>query len=398
LAETIYLDNNATTPIDPRVLEAMLPYFQERFGNASSKNHVKGWEAESAVEDAREKVASILNANPKEIIWTSGATESANIAILGAARVNEKKGKHLITQTTEHKAALEPCRYLEQNGWEVTYLPVDSHGRISAEQVAEAIRADTALVSIMFANNEIGTVQPISEIGQVCKERGILLHTDATQAIGKVPVDVEEMGIDLLSCSAHKFYGPKGVGALYLRRRRPRVRCMPIIHGSGQERGLRSGTLNVPGIVGMGRAAEIAEKELDNEPRRQEQLRDRLWQGLSESLEDLHHHGDPVHGLPNTLSVSFAYVEGQSLMMAMDPIAVSSGAACDSNSDTSSHVLKALGVPEELARGSIRFSLGRFTTSEHIERTIAKVIDTVRHQRSISPLYELNQEGLARNS
>ncbi len=398
MADLIYLDNNSTTPVDPRVLEAMLPYLGEKFGNAASSTHIKGREADKAVEDAREKVASIINAGAKEIIWTSGATESANLAIMGVAWANVGKGKHLITQVTEHKAVLGPCGYLERNGWEVTYLPVNSHGRVGIEQVADAIRQDTVLVSIMFANNEIGTVQPIAEIGQLCKERGVLLHTDATQTVGKIPVDVEAMDIDLLSCSAHKFYGSKGIGALYIGRKRPRVRCEPVIHGSGHERGLRSGTLNVPGIVGMGKAAEIAEKEITREPARQEHLRNRLWQGLVGELEDIYRHGDPRHCLPNTLSVSFAYVEGRSLITGIDPVAVSSGSACNSKSAGPSHVLQALGIPHELAQSSIRFSLGRFTTGEEIERTITKVVETVRYQRSISPLYELNREGTRPNS
>jgi cysteine desulfurase len=390
----IYLDYNATTPVDPRVLEAMLPYLREKFGNAASRNHRFGWEAEAAVEKARAQVAAVLNAGPKEIVWTSGATESNNIAVKGAARMYRDKGRHIITQATEHKAVLDPCKYLEQEGFRVTYLPVSKTGRIDLDQLRDAMADDTILVSIMYANNEIGTIQPIAEIGKICKERGVLFHTDATQAFGKTPLDVEAMGIDLLSCSAHKIYGPKGVGALYVRRKNPRVRCEPVLHGGGHERGMRSGTLNTPGIVGLGAAAEIAHAEMADEGPRMAGLRDRLWNGLAEKLDEIYRNGDPEHCLPGTLNVSFAYVEGESLMMGFDNIAVSSGSACTSASLEPSYVLRALGVGEELAHSSIRFSLGRFTTAAEIEQAIDQVTSTVSRLREMSPLYEMAKEGI----
>ncbi len=391
---SIYLDNNATTPVDPRVLEAMLPYYREHFGNAASRSHAFGWTAEKAVENAREQVAAVLNASPKEIVWTSGATESDNIAVKGTARMYQDKGRHLITQVTEHKAVIDPSKYLEQQGWKVTFLPVDKKGRISLDQLSDAITDETVLISIMFANNEIGTIQPIRDIGALCKEKGIIFHTDATQAFGKVPIDVEEMGIDLLSLSGHKLHGPKGVGALYVRRKRPRVRCEAVIHGGGHERGMRSGTLNVPGIVGLGTAAEIAAKEMNAEAKRLTALRNRLWEGLSGRLDEIFLNGDTDTGLPNTLNVSFAYVEGESLMMGFDNIAVSSGSACTSASLEPSYVLKSLGVGDDLAHSSIRFSLGRFNTADEIEQTVTQVTDTVRRLRDMSPLYELAQEGV----
>jgi cysteine desulfurase len=391
---SIYLDYNATTPVDPRVLEAMLPYLRERFGNAASRNHRFGWEAEEAVEAARGQVAGLINATAKEIVFTSGATESNNIAVKGAARMYRDKGRHIITQATEHKAVLDPCSYLEQEGFRVTILPVDKRGRIDLEQLQAAMADDTILVSIMFANNEIGTIQPIAEIGRLCKQRGILFHTDATQAFGKVPIDVEAMGIDLLSCSGHKMYGPKGVGALYARRRNPRVRCEPVLHGGGHERGMRSGTLNTPGIVGLGMAAEIAGREMTAEATRVGGLRDRLWKSFQHKLDEIHCNGDPEHYLPNTLNVSFAYVEGESLMMGFDNVAVSSGSACTSASLEPSYVLKALGVGDELAHSSIRFSLGRFTTTDEIDQAAEQVISTVLRLREMSPLYEMAKEGI----
>ena len=390
----IYLDNNATTPLDPRVLDAMLPYLRENFGNAASRNHSFGQEAKAAVEKAREQVASLIAADPTEIIWTSGATESNNIAVKGVARTYRDKGRHIITQATEHKAILDPCAYLEREGFRVTLLPVDNTGRIRLDPLAEAVCDDTILVSIMFANNEIGTIQPIREIGAFCKERGILFHTDATQAFGKLPIDVEAMGIDLLSCSGHKIYGPKGVGALYVRSKGPRVRCEPVFHGGGHERGMRSGTLNVPGIVGLAGAAEIAQQEMHPEAERQIRLRDRLWAGFNEKLDNLYWNGHPEHSLPNTLNVSFAFVEGESLMMGCKNIAVSSGSACTSASLEPSHVLEALGVGEELSHSSIRFSLGRFTTAEEIEQTITQVTETAIRLREMSPLYEMAQKGI----
>jgi len=390
----VYLDNNATTPIDPRVLEAMLPYFKEHFGNAASRNHQYGWIAEEAVDKARAQVAKLINASPKEIIWTSGATEGDNEAIIGAARMYADKGKHIITNKVEHKAVIDPCKYLETQGFEVTWLDPDKTGRVGLDQVREAMREDTILVSIMFANNELGTINPIAELGALCKERGVVFHTDAVQAFGKVPIDVEAMGIDLLCVSGHKIYGPKGVGALYVRRKRPRVRIQPIIHGGGHERGMRSGTLNVPGIVGLGAAAEIAGNEMPEETKRVAALRDRLWAGLSEHLTDIFLNGHPEHHLPNTLNVSFLYVEGESMMMGMSDIAVSSGSACTSASLEPSYVLKGIGLGDDLAHSSIRFSLGRFTTEEDVDYTIDEVVTAVNHLRDMSPLYEMAQQGI----
>jgi len=390
----IYLDNNATTPVDPRVLDAMLPYFKEHFGNAASRNHDFGWAAEEAVERAREQVAGVIGADAKEIVWTSGATESNNIAIKGVAAMYREKGNHIITQVTEHKATIDPCKYLEQQGVQVTFLPVDKHGRVSAEQVREAMTDKTILVSIMHGNNEIGTIQPIREIGALCKERGVLFHTDACQTFGKVPIDVEAMGIDLLSCSGHKIYGPKGVGALYVRRRKPRVRCEPVLHGGGHERGMRSGTLNVPGIVGMGAAAELCRQLMPEESKSVAALRDRLRDGLFGQLDEIFLNGHPTERTPNNLNVSFLYVEGESLMMGFSDIAVSSGSACTSASLEPSYVLKALGVGDDLAHSSIRFSLGRFTTAAEIDYTIERVVTAVKRLREMSPLYEMAQEGI----
>jgi len=390
----IYLDNNATTPVDPRVLDAMLPYLKGAFGNAASRSHAFGWHAEEAVANARQQLASLINASPKEIVWTSGATESNNIAVKGLAQMQADKGKHIITQVTEHKAVIDPCKYLEQHGWRITFLPVDKTGRINLDELKDAICDDTVLISVMYANNEIGTTQPITEIGAICKEKGIIFHTDATQAFGKLPIDVEAMGVDLLSCSGHKLYGPKGVGALYVRRRGPRVRCEPVLHGGGHERGMRSGTLNVPGIVGMGQAAEIAHAEMDGERARLAKLRDRLWEGISGNLNEVVLNGNREHRLPNTLNVSFAYVEGESLMMGFKDIAVSSGSACSSASLEPSYVLKSLGVGESLAHSSIRFSLGRFNTADEIEHAIQRVVETVTKLRDMSPLYEMAQEGV----
>jgi cysteine desulfurase len=372
----------------------MLPYLREKFGNAASRNHAYGWEAEKAVEKAREQVAEVIGAGAKEIVWTSGATESNNIAIKGAARMYRDKGQHIITQATEHKAVLDPCKYLEQEGYRVTVLPVAKTGTVDLNQLAEAMTGDTILVSIMYANNEVGTVQPVAEIGKLCKQRGVLFHTDATQAFGKLPINVEEMGIDLLSLSAHKIYGPKGVGALYVRRKNPRVRCEPVLHGGGHERGMRSGTLNTPGIVALGEAAELARASMASEGKRIADLRDRLWSGLSRELDEIARNGDPEHTLPGTLNVSFAYVEGESLMMGFSNLAVSSGSACTSASLEPSYVLKALGIGDELAHSSIRFSLGRFTTSDEIDEAVASVTATVKRLREMSPLYEMAKEGI----
>ncbi|MHC4064467.1 MAG: IscS subfamily cysteine desulfurase [Planctomycetota bacterium] len=390
----VYLDNAATTPIDPRVLDAMLPFFRENFGNAASRSHRFGWIAEEAVDEARRQVAELIGAGPKEVIWTSGATESDNIAVKGVARMYQDQGRHIITQGTEHKAVGDPCHYLEQNGYRVTYLEVDGGGRIDLDELQAAICDDTILVSIMFANNEIGTIQPIAEIGRICKDKGVVFHTDAVQAFGKVAIDVEEMGIDLMSISGHKIYGPKGVGALYVRRKRPRVRCEAVLHGGGHERGMRSGTLNVPGIVGLGAAADIARREMSEESIRLAELRDRLWEGLDSQLDHIVRNGDREHCLPNILNVSFNYVEGESLMMAFNTIAVSSGSACTSASLEPSYVLKALGVGDELAHSSIRFSLGRFTTQRDVDYAVGEVVSAVTRLRAMSPLYEMAQEGI----
>lgn len=390
----VYLDNNATTPMDPAVFEAMRPFFCEKFGNAASRSHAFGWEAEEGVEQARQQVAEVINADPKEIIFTSGATESNNIAIKGVAAMYGDKGRHVISQVTEHKAVIDPCKYLEQHGFRVTFLPVDKQGFIDVQRLAEAIKDDTVLVSLMHGNNEIGTLQPIAEVGRLCKERGVLFHTDASQTFGKVPIDVEAMGIDLLSCSGHKIYGPKGVGALYVRRKRPRVRCEPVLHGGGHERGMRSGTLNVPGIVGLGKAAELCRLHLDTEPARIAGLRDRLHEGITSQLDQVTLNGHPTRRTPTNLNLSFAYVEGESLMMGFSEIAVSSGSACTSASLEPSYVLKALGVGDELAHSSIRFSLGRFTTAEEIDYTIERVVTAVQKLRQMSPLYEMALEGV----
>jgi len=390
----VYLDNNATTRVDPLVLEAMLPYFCEKFGNAASRSHSFGWEAEEAVKTGRQQVAELIGAELDDIVFTSGATEGNNIAIKGVAAMYADKGRHIITQATEHKAVIDPGKYLEQHGYRVTFLPVDHYGRIDLQQLADAIKDDTILVSVMHGNNEIGTLQPIAEIGKLCKARGVLFHTDCCQTFGKVPINVQEMGIDLLTCSAHKIHGPKGIGALYVRRKRPRVRCEPVLHGGGHERGMRSGTLNVPGIVGLGRAAELCRLHMDTEPVRLAGLRDRLWRGLSSQLDHLTLNGHPTERTPSNLNASFAYVEGESLMMGISEIAVSSGSACTSASLEPSYVLKALGVGDDLAHSSIRFSVGRFNTEQEIDYTIDRVVAAVRKLRAMSPLYEMAQEGI----
>lgn len=390
----VYMDYHATTPVDPDVLKVMLPYFTEEFGNAASRSHAYGWAAEAAVEKARGEIAALVGADPKEIIFTSGATESDNIAVLGTAEMYGEKGKHIVTTKIEHKAVLDPCKYLEKKGFEVTYLDVDSTGRISMEQLAAAIRKDTILVSVIFANNEIGTIQDIEAIGRLCKEKGVIFHTDAVQAIGKVRVDVQQMGIDLMSLSAHKMYGPKGVGALYVRRRNPRVRVAPVIHGGGHERGIRSGTLNVPGIVGFGASAAKAAQVWEEESGRLHKLRDRMWDGFRKELDEIYLNGHPVHRLPNNLNISFAFVEGESMMMAIKNVAVSSGSACTSASLEPSYVLRALGVGEELAHTSIRFGLGRFTTEAETDFVMDEVIRAVRRLRDLSPLYEMHKEGI----
>jgi cysteine desulfurase len=390
----IYLDNHATTPMDPQVLQAMLPYFTDIFGNAASRNHEYGWTAEAAVEKARKQIARLIGAHEKEILFTSGATESDNLALLGVAEMYAEKGNHIITTPIEHKAILDTCQYLERRGFEITYLPVDSYGRVSPESVRAAITPKTLLVSIMAANNEIGTLNPLAEIGKICKEKGVLFHSDAVQAMGKTRVDVNEMGLDLMSLTAHKMYGPKGVGALYVRRKAPRVRLAPMIHGGGHERGMRSGTLNVPGIVGFGKAAELAQHHLESECARLLRLREKLWSGIQAGLDEVYLNGHPTERLVNNLNVSFAFVEGESLMMGMKELAVSSGSACTSASLEPSYVLKHIGVGEDLAHTSIRFGLGRFTTEEEIDYAIDKVVSTVRRLRDLSPLYEMAKEGI----
>ncbi len=390
----VYLDYHATAPVDPEVLQAMMPYFTEVFGNAASRNHEYGWTAEAAVERARQQVAKLIGATEKEIIFTSGATESNNLAIQGVAEMYKEKGNHIITSPIEHKAVLDTCHALEKKGFEITYLPVDHYGRVTAEVVRNAITPKTILVSVMAANNEIGTINPLREIGKVCKEKGVLFHTDAVQAIGKTPINVEEMGIDLLSMTAHKVYGPKGVAALYVRRKNPRVRLAAIVHGGGHERGMRSGTLNVPGIVGFGKAIEVAGRSMVEEGARIQMLRDLLWEKIQTELDEVYLNGHPTERLPGNLNVSFAYVEGESLMMGMKELAVSSGSACTSASLEPSYVLKNIGVGEDLAHTSIRFGLGRFTTQEEIEFAAKKVISTVKKLRDLSPLYEMAKEGI----
>jgi len=394
----IYLDNNATTRTDPRVVEAMLPFFTEDYGNAASRNHAFGWKAEEAVENAREQIAALIGCGPKEVIFTSGATESNNLAIKGVAAMYKSKGNHIVTVATEHKAVLDPCKRLERDGYTVTYLDVDRDGRVSAQQVAEALTDKTILVSIMGVNNEIGTVQPLAEIGKVCKAKGVLFHSDCVQAVGKVPVDVEAMGIDLLSLSGHKIYGPKGIGALYVRRKNPRVRLDPIIDGGGHERGMRSGTLPVPLIVGLGVACELCRKELTTEAERLTRLREKLREGIMSRLEEVYLNGHPTERQPGNLNLSFAFVEGEGLMMGMKEIAVSSGSACTSASLEPSYVLKALGVGDELAHSSIRFGLGRFTTEEDVAFTIDLVVKAVNHLRAMSPLYEMHKAGIDLNT
>lgn len=390
----IYMDNHATTPLDPRVLEAMMPYLTGKFGNAASRNHSFGWEAEQAVEAAREQIAKLIGATAKEIIFTSGATESDNLAIKGVAEMYRERGNHIITQVTEHKAVLDTCKRLEKNGYRVTYLPVKADGLIDLEDLKKAIDDKTILVTIMAANNEIGVIQPIPEIGKLCRERGVLFHTDAVQAIGKVPVDVNAMNIDVLSISAHKLYGPKGVGALYVRRRNPRVQIAAQIDGGGHERGMRSGTLNVPGIVGLGKACEIAGAEMETETARLLAMRDSLKAKLESNLDYIHVNGSMEHRLPGNLNMSFVYVEGESLLMGINDIAVSSGSACTSATLEPSYVLKALGLGDDVAHSSIRFGLGRFNTQAEVDYVADKLIDVVKKLRELSPLYEMVKEGI----
>jgi cysteine desulfurase len=382
----IYLDNNSTTRGDPRVVQAMLPYFTDHYGNAASRTHRFGWKAEEAVEYAREQVAALLGASAREIVFTSGATESNNLALKGAAAMLRSRGEHIVTVQTEHKAVLDPCRHLEREGFRVTYLPVDRFGRVTAAQVADAITGRTVLVSVMAANNEIGTLQPIQAIGKVCKERGVLFHCDAAQAAGKLPVNVEEMGLDLVSVSAHKMYGPKGIGALYVRRRNPHVRLLPLFDGGGHERGMRSGTLPVPLIVGFGMACALCKEEMASEADRLTRLREQLREGITQRVPDTILNGHPMDRLPGNLNLSFAHVRGEALLMALRDIAVSSGSACTSADPEPSYVLRAVGLDDELAHASIRFGLGRFTTEEDIDYVVNEVARQVERLRALSPV------------
>ena len=388
----IYMDYHATTPVDPRVLETMLPYFSEKFGNAASRSHEFGWRAEEAVENARAQIAKLINASPKEIVFTSGATESTNLALKGAAEVYGEKGRHIVTQVTEHKATLDTCKHLEKAGFTVTYLPVGKDGRVNLDALQAALTPNTILISIMYANNEVGAIQPIAQIGKIAKERGILFHVDAAQAAGKIPIDVQADGIDLLSISGHKMYGPKGVGALYVRRKNPRVQIASIIDGGGHEHGMRSGTLNVPGIVGLGKASELCQKEMAEETKRLEALRNRLKDGILSGLDDVFINGSMENRLPQSLNISFAHVDGESLTMGINDVAVSSGSACTSANIEPSYVLKALGLSDDMAHSSIRFGLGRFNTEEEVDYVAARVVETVKRLRELSPLYEAAKE------
>jgi cysteine desulfurase len=388
----IYLDYSATTPVDPRVADKMIPWLTEHFGNPASRSHAFGWEAEKAVEDARAQVAALVNADPKEIVWTSGATESNNLAIKGAAQFYKGKGKHLITSMTEHKAVIDTMRELERQGFEVTYLQPETNGLLDLEKFKAAIRPDTILASIMFVNNEIGVIQDIAKLGEICREKGVIFHVDAAQATGKVVIDLQKLKVDLMSFSAHKTYGPKGVGALYVRRK-PRIRVEAQMHGGGHERGMRSGTLATHQIVGMGEAFRIAREEMATESERIRALRDKLYKGLSE-MEETFINGDMERRIPGNLNISFAYVEGESLMMAVKDVAVSSGSACTSASLEPSYVLKALGRNDELAHSSIRFTIGRFTTEEEIDYTIALMKKQVAKLRDMSPLWDMVKAGI----
>ncbi|MDP7456530.1 MAG: IscS subfamily cysteine desulfurase [Alphaproteobacteria bacterium] len=389
----IYLDYQATTPMDPRVLDAMVPYFTEKFGNPHSRNHVFGWEAEDAVEKARTEIAALIGADPREIIFTSGATESNNLAIKGVSRFYKDRKNHIITCTTEHKCVLESCRNVDQEGCEVTYLCVAKNGLIDPNQLRETITEKTALVSIMGVNNEIGVIQPIAKIGAICREEGVFFHSDCAQAVGKIPLDVNEMNIDLMSISGHKIYGPKGVGALYVRRK-PRVRLTPLFSGGGQERGMRSGTLPTPLCVGLGEACTIAGREMAQESERLHYLRDRLYKGITEQLPEVYLNGDLDQRIPGNLNFSFAYVEGESLMMGIKNLCVSSGSACTSASLEPSYVLRALGVSEDLAHTSLRLGIGRFTTEDEMDKAVTEIVTQVKKLRELSPLWEMAQEGI----
>ncbi len=394
MTNPIYLDYQATTPVDKRVLDAMLPYFTDAFGNASSRSHAFGWKAEEAVDLAREQIASLLGATAKEVVFTSGSTEAINLAMKGVGDMYGAKGKHMITSLAEHKAVLDTAKHLEKEGFEVTYLTPDATGKVTAEQVAGAIRDDTILVSLMWANNEVGTINPIREIGAVCRERGVLFFTDATQAVGKIPVDVEADNIDMLCLSGHKVYGPKGVGCLYVRRRKPRVRLVAQMDGGGHERGMRSGTLNVPGIVGLGAACAVAEQDLEKDIAHANALRERFESKIFAALDYVEINGDKDARLPGCSNLSFAYVEGESLIMGFKDLAVSSGSACTSASLEPSHVLQCMGVGDELAHSSIRFGFGRLTTEADIDFAANQVIEAVKKLRELSPLYEMVQEGI----
>ena len=390
----IFMDNHSTTPMDPRVLDAMLPYFIEKFGNAASRNHQFGWEAEEGVENARKQIAKLIQCDPKELVFTSGATESDNLALKGAVDMYKEKGNHVITSMTEHRAVLDACKALEKRGIEVTYLSVDKEGRVNPQDVRNAITEKTILISIMLANNEIGTINPIAEIGKIAKEKGIVFHCDATQGVGKIPVDVNQLAVDLMSFSSHKIYGPKGVGALYVRKKGPRVRLVPQIDGGGHERGMRSGTLPVPLIVGFGKAAELCEQEMTAESQRIAAMRDRLQARIMEKLDECYLNGHPTERLPNNLNISFAYVEGEALLMGVKEIALSSGSACTSATLEPSYVLRALGVGSDLAHSSIRFGLGRFNTDEEVDYTAKRMVEAVTRLREMSPLYEMAKEGI----
>ena len=390
----IYMDNHSTTACDPRVVDAMLPFFTETFGNAASRNHSFGWEAEEAVDQARRRIAKLIHADAKEIVFTSGATESDNLALKGVVEMYKEKGDHVITSSTEHRAVIDAAKSLEKKGVRVTYLHVDKTGMINPDDVRAAITDKTILISIMLANNEIGTIHPIQEIGKIAKEKGVLFHCDATQGVGKIPVNVSDMGVDLMSFTSHKLYGPKGIGALYVRRKAPRVRLVPMIDGGGHERGMRSGTLPVPLIAGFGKAVELCEREMPTESVRIQGLRDRLQAGMTDALEAVYLNGHPTERLPGNLNLSFAYVEGEALLMGVKEIALSSGSACTSATLEPSYVLRALGVGSDLAHSSIRFGLGRFSTPEEVEYTIDRMIKAVNHLREMSPLYEMAKEGI----
>ena len=389
----VYLDYQATTPMDPRVLEAMMPYFMEKFGNPHSRNHEHGWEAEEAVEKARKQVADLIGADEREIVFTSGATESNNLAIAGVARFYKDSKDHIVTLQTEHKCVLDTCRHLELEGFKVTYLPVKKDGLVDLDVLRNAITDKTALVSVMAANNEIGVIQPLKEIGELCRSRGVFFHTDCAQAFGKIPLDVEAMKIDLMSISGHKIYGPKGIGALYVRRK-PRVRLVPLIHGGGQERGFRSGTLPTPLCVGLGAAAEIARREMADENAKLLKLRDRFYKSVTDRLPEVYLNGDLKNRLPGNLNISFAYVEGEGLMMGIKDLSVSSGSACTSASLEPSYVLRALGVTEDLAHTSLRIGFGRFTTEAEVDYAADRIVEAVQKLRQMSPLWEMAQEGI----